>query len=440
MGRRFSGFDETYGISEAKIRNVMRKILIISVVILWGLQLQAQDEAYARKMLHKLTSRSMKGRGYVGQGDKKAADFIAGQLEKDGLLSFTDGYFQHYELPMNTFPGKVEVKVDGKKLKPGYDFVVSSAMPSVKGAFELVFAPETVNNDSTLSVYLKDHNFDSVILVVHGNFKKYYGLSVPCTGVIGFVQLIDKQPWWHVSDGYRQASTYWIKSTPEYFPQGAKTVTLDIETEFYDAYPTQNVIAYVKGKTSPDRFIAFTAHYDHLGMMGKACFPGANDNGSGTSMLLDLAAYYSKPENQPEKSIVFMFFSGEEAGLKGSGYYVSHPLFPLEEIDFLINLDMVGTGSEGITVVNTKAYRDVLETLTVLNDEYNYVPEIKPRGEACNSDHCHFYQAGVKSVFIYTRGQEHTAYHSVYDTDKKFPFTVYDGLFRLLTQYVNVIQ
>ncbi len=417
----------------------MRKIFVITTIFLLAYAIQAQDEAYARKVLHKLTSRQMHGRGYVKQGDEKAAGFIAKQFKKDELSSFTEDYFQTYSFPMNTMPGKVEVKADDQKLKPGYDYVVSSSTPTVKGTFNLIFAPDSSYNDSTFALYLENAKFNGEFLVVRGKLKKYYGKTI--SGLKGVVLLTDKQPWWHVSNGGEVASTCWIKSKTEYFPPEVKKLTLDIETEYVAAHPTQNVIAYVKGKSKPDRFIVFTAHYDHLGMMGqKTYFPGANDNASGTSMVLDLAAYYSKPENQPEKSIVFMLFSGEEAGLRGSKYYTEHPLFPLEEIDFLINLDMVGSGSEGITVVNAKAYADVLNAFKKINDEHNYISEIKPRGEACNSDHCPFYQTGVKSIFIYTRGPEHTAYRNVYDTDKNFPFTVYNGLFRLLTDYVKTIQ
>jgi len=206
-------------------------------------------------------------------------------------------------------------------------------------------------------------------------------------------------------------------------------------------HQTQNVIGFVRGKKYPELFIAFTAHYDHLGMMGKRTyFPGANDNGSGTAMVTDLAKYYAQPENQPDYSIVFMLFSGEEAGLFGSNYYADHPLFRLEQITMLINLDMVGTGSEGITVVNGKAYKNVMDAFEKINEGNKYLSEIKARGEACNSDHCPFYQKGVKSIFIYTRGKEHTAYHSVKDTADDFPFTAYDGLFKLLTKYVDEIQ
>ena len=96
--------------------------------------------------------------------------------------------------------------------------------------------------------------------------------------------------------------------------------------------------------------------------MGKnTFFPGANDNASGVAMLLQLANYYSKPENQPDYSICFIAFTGEELGLLGSKYYVQNPLFPLNQIKLLINMDMVGTGDEGITIVNTSENLDDYE-------------------------------------------------------------------------------
>jgi hypothetical protein len=101
---------------------------------------------------------------------------------------------------------------------------------------------------------------------------------------------------------------------------------------------------------------------------------------------------------------------------------------------------MVGTGSEGITVVNGKAYNDVMIAFNKINDEHNYLAVIKARGEACNSDHCPFYKIGVKSIFIYTMGKEHTEYHTVTDVSENFPFSAYDNLFSLLTQYVAEIQ
>jgi hypothetical protein len=101
---------------------------------------------------------------------------------------------------------------------------------------------------------------------------------------------------------------------------------------------------------------------------------------------------------------------------------------------------MVGSGSEGITIVNGRAYKGLFNRMVEINEQHNYITGLKDRGEACNSDHCPFYQVGVKSIFIYTRGTELTEYHNIYDTSDNFPFTAYEGLFKLLTDYVEQYQ
>jgi len=120
-------------------------------------------------------------------------------------------------------------------------------------------------------------------------------------------------------------------------------------------------------------------------MGSKTYYPGANDNASGTSMVLDLARHYSLPENKPEYSIVFITFSGEEAGLFGSKYFAENPLFPIEDIKLVVNLDMIGSGSEGITVVNGTLYDTLMVQMQQINKENNYLTNIKLRGESCNS-------------------------------------------------------
>jgi aminopeptidase YwaD len=167
----------------------------------------------------------------------------------------------------------------------------------------------------------------------------------------------------------------------------------------------------------------------------KVYFPGANENASGTAMVMDLARHYSLPENRPAYSMVFMAFSGEEAGLLGSTYNAEHPLFPLAKIAFLVNLDMVGTGDEGITVVNATAFQSDFDDLETINDEKDYLPDVAPRGESCNSDHCPFYKKGVPSFFIYTRSKIYNEYHSVKDRAEDLPLNGYNGLFRLLVDF-----
>jgi Zn-dependent M28 family amino/carboxypeptidase len=92
----------------------------------------------------------------------------------------------------------------------------------------------------------------------------------------------------------------------------------------------------VPGTLHPDSFVVFTAHYDHLGLMGRHnFFPGANDNASGVALLISLADYF---QHHPQPySVVFLAFSGEEAGLLGSGYFADHPPIKLSSVRFLIN-------------------------------------------------------------------------------------------------------
>ncbi len=416
----------------------MRRYFLLIGVFLLATGIFAQDINYARKVLHKLASEGFRGRGYLHDGNKKSAEFIAKQLKKSGVPPVGTGYFQVFSYPMNTFPYKLNVKVAGKALSPGEDFVVSCSSPAVQGTYRLNYLPDTARSVKTLLTAIAEDPDTERFLVLPPAYAKLYGQNLPY--IKGAVLLTEKQPYWHVSNGGKVGKTVWLKVRKEPFARHPAYLTIEIKNKFVPEFQTQNIAAIVKGSKNPDSVVVFSAHYDHLGMMGKkAVYHGANDNGSGTSMLLDLARYYARPENRPGYSVVFLFFSGEEAGLKGSTYFAEHPLFPLSKIKLLINLDMVGTGSEGITVVNGKVYTDIFRSLEKTNEKNHFVKRIKARGEACNSDHCPFYKKGVKSIFIYTLGPEHRQYHIPEDDDRNFPFTAYEGLFRLLVNYVKTI-
>jgi Zn-dependent M28 family amino/carboxypeptidase len=134
-----------------------------------------------------------------------------------------------------------------------------------------------------------------------------------------------------------------------------------------------------------------------------------------------------------------MAFGAEEVGLIGSKYYVEHPLFPLSKIKFLINLDIVGTGDEGITVVNATEHKKEFEQLLKINEEKKLFPQIKPRGKFANSDHYFFSEKGVKSFFIYTMGGI-KAYHDIYDKPQTLPLTKFEELYHLLLQFTDYLQ
>jgi Zn-dependent M28 family amino/carboxypeptidase len=167
-------------------------------------------------------------------------------------------------------------------------------------------------------------------------------------------------------------------------------------------------------------------------------FPGANDNASGTAMLLELAHYFVE-HPMKKVNVVFMSFAGEEAGLIGSHYYVEHPLFPLEKIKFLTNVDIMGSGEEGITVVNATKFPAEFSALQQINKNEEYLVKIGSRGPAANSDHYFFTEAGVPAFFIYTMGPN-KHYHDVEDTYKELSFSEFGDLYRLLIDFAEVVR
>jgi Zn-dependent M28 family amino/carboxypeptidase len=195
-------------------------------------------------------------------------------------------------------------------------------------------------------------------------------------------------------------------------------------------------MGYVKGTEYPDSFIFLTAHYDHLGEMGKGTyFPGANDNASGIAILIDMARYFANSKIKPRYSIGFIAFAGEEAGLVGSKYYTDYPVTPLKNISFLMNMDLMANGQTGMMVVNGSVFPKEYGKLVHINDSAHYLYAIDKRGKAANSDHYWFSEKGVKAFFFYLLGK-YPYYHDIYDTSDKPTMAGYDGAFRLIRDFI----
>jgi aminopeptidase YwaD len=364
---------------------------------------KAQDTNYVRYCLKYLCSETCFGRGYLKKGLSKASEFIVSELKKSSAAPlFTNGYYQAFYHSVNTFPKKCEVKLNGVILETGMDYILDASSSGGKGKCTLL------QKDSV--TYLGNNKGKAIQLKLQK--KLTFSVSDVANSSITLVE-IDKAR---------------LKSPPQ-------TIEWNIENKIIKNFESKNIGAYFKGTQFPDSFVVFTAHYDHLGGIGKyAYFPGANDNGAGISGVLDLVTYYKK--NPPKYSIVFIFFAGEEAGLLGSNYFVENSPINLNKIKFLINLDLIGTGDEGITVVNATEFKQEFENLKAINQEKQLLKLIKPRGKAANSDHYWFSEKGVHCFFIYTMGGI-SAYHDVLDKEKTLPLTDYVDLFKLLTRFVE---
>jgi len=411
--------------------------------------LNAQDILYARKVIDTLSSPGMEGRGYVNRGDRKAAGFLASEYKRLGVSPFDDDYFQEYHFPMNTLPGKLELSVNGIPLDPGSQFQVWAASPAMAGNFKVkVLKGKDIMDEKRFRRFMKKDLTNKFLLIDKKGIEDKKALaridSLKFTnypGTKGMIFVSDQKLSWSVMIGYQPRNYSVIDILREALPEKPSTLSLTVESRFFREYRTQNVIGFLKGAVQPDTFLVFTAHYDHLGRMGsEVYYPGANDNASGTAMVLDLARHYKQPGNQPYYSIVFICLSGEEAGLHGSTYCADNPPVDLRKVKFLVNLDMVGTGSEGITMVNATVYKDAYQKMVKLNADHEYLLTVKERGESCNSDHCPFYKKGVPAVFIYSMGKEFGEYHNQDDISSKLPLSEYNDIFRLLVDFMNSMK
>ncbi|HTK89585.1 MAG TPA: M28 family peptidase [Verrucomicrobiae bacterium] len=176
-----------------------------------------------------------------------------------------------------------------------------------------------------------------------------------------------------------------------------------------------NMVGIVPG-TDPalaGEAVVVGAHYDHLGLVNGTVYPGADDNASGTAMVLSLARAFAA-SGGAARTMVFVFFSGEELGLVGSGHYVAHPAVPLDRTVAMVNFDMVGRmrGSR-VSVSGIESAAGFRTLLTTAAGGSGLVLNLRdsPYGP---SDHARFYAAGVPVLFFST--ERHDDYHRPTDT------------------------
>ncbi len=402
-----------------------------------------QEKKYAFKCLDQLCAPEMHGRGYVNGGDSLAATYIAREFKKAGLQQRRNSWYQAFRFGVNTFPGNMDLVVDGTVLKAGVDFIVEPNGGGGKASRKVA-----VYTASDLEDRVKTEKFghpawvNSHILVIDpagietpkekGRFLQIWRSFANNMPV---VLLKEDQLTWSVGRAAFKYPVFEVKKNK--FPVAAGEIRYDVDQQFVRSHKANNVIGFIPG-THPKKkkkYVLFTAHYDHLGRMGRdQYFPGANDNASGVSMLISLARHYAA--HPPEYSLVFIAFAGEEAGLLGSTHFVAHPWVKMNRIRFVVNLDILGTGEEGIKVVNGSVYRSEFDLMQKINAENSYLPAVKIRGEAANSDHHPFHANGVPAVFIYTLGGI-AHYHNIYDKPDTLPLTGFTDLFHLLSDFTD---
>jgi len=212
-----------------------------------------------------------------------------------------------------------------------------------------------------------------------------------------------------------------------------------------DLYTAKNVIGVLAGRDSlPRPYIVLGAHYDHLGYGGKesrepgvrALHPGADDNASGVAALIEVAERFAAA-GRPNRTLVFVAFSGEEKGLLGSAYFVDHPPYPLESTLAMINFDAVGRPDRGeVTVFGTRSAAELDRFLDRANADGLIIQrEADGLGP---SDQTSFLVKNIPAVHLF--GAAHLDYHRPTDTAEKLDYDGLRAIARLAARLVEALD
>lgn len=418
------------------------------IILIFPSTLSAQDSVYARNVIETLASPAFKGRGYAFKGDSIAASFISQEFFRFNLKQWTNNYYQPYYVSMNVFEGNKEVhfgkNYPSSTCSDAMQIVASSA--PVKGHFSIIPATKKMLKSKWDTSKTKD-KFIAIDMTQYASDKdkdkekrKQWSqvISKNPLNAKGYILINKQMSAYSPIVGRIKSSHTTIILLKDSISGTLKHVDINLDARFVEQYQTQNVCGYVEGKLYPDTFFVIGAHYDHLGQIGTDyIFHGANDNASGTAMMMDLARHFSLPENKPDYSIAFVAFSGEEIGLLGSFYFVENTPIPINNIKMMLNLDMVGTGEDGFTFVCGKTFPDEFNKFATINNEKNYSPKLVQREEAANSDHYPFYKKGGKAMFIFGMGKA-GQYHHPSDTVENLSMGGYNSLARMIIDYINL--
>lgn len=218
-------------------------------------------------------------------------------------------------------------------------------------------------------------------------------------------------------------------------PGEIKANTSFVFKKYHNTINASNVLGLVEGSDKKEEYVFITAHYDHLGKHNGKIYYGADDDGSGTVAVMQMAAAFAKAKAEgkgPRRTMVFMTVSGEEKGLWGSEYYTDNPIFPLEKTSIDLNIDMIGrtdterTTADSLNYVYVVGHDKISSEMPVINEsvnnkytqlvlDYKYDDPNDLNRIYFRSDHYNFARKGVPVLFFYD-GMLKADYHKPTDT------------------------
>lgn len=455
------------------------------------------------KNLHVLASDEYEGRETGKKGQKMAAEYISNQFKSFGIPPYKDNtYYQTYPLNM-ILPVPADMTINEKKFVGNKDYY------NFPGLSEQTI---TTSNVLFLGYGIEEENYNDykgedvkgkVIMILSGEPYDAEGKSIVTktnkpsiwttyykaktekakeAGVLAILIVVDDVEK-GVADNKHRLETAALKlelpkkESPviyiskemanailkkqnigkiiEKISKSRKPLKIKAKTNLVidvknnvQKIEAENVLGYVEGTDLKDELIVITAHYDHLGKDGDIVYNGADDDGSGTVAVINLAQAFTQAKKEghgPRRSILFMPVSGEEKGLLGSAYYTENPVYPLKNTVCDLNIDMIGRldenhaknsnyvyliGSDKLSSQLHNVSEQANKTYTNLELDYTFNDEKDKNRFYYRSDHYNFAKKGIPVIFYFNG--VHADYHKETDEVQKIDFNKMEKITRLV--------
>ncbi len=478
------------------------QLLDTSVINIFAKEIKAED---LKSHLLELASDKYAGRETGEEGQRLAANYLAQYYNNTGLKGFTPDYFQHYPISQEKakessfsfqekefkflkdyfffprfdaqelnasevyFAGygindsayndyknlnlkyKMAIVLDGEPIAPNGQYVISKSNKQSRWSESIRAKLEEAKNQGLNALLIVDENIDQ-------NIKTYkHSIEKPLTKLDGEDNKTKGRiPYFYISKEVAEkilgksikeikSDVNEDKSLKSVNVKGNLKIKIEREQQKLNA---QNVLAFIPGSHFKDEYVVFSAHYDHLGIQDGKIYYGADDDGSGTVAVLELAqAFYEsyKKGKGPKRNVLFINFSGEEKGLLGSEFYSKNPIVPLTQTVCNLNIDMIGRldkeheknpnyvyiiGSDKLSsdlhAINEEANKKAGD----LTLDYTYNKPSDPNRFYYRSDHYNFAKNNIPVIFYFTG--VHADYHKPTDTVDKIDFNKMEKITRLI--------
>ncbi|HEY4060894.1 MAG TPA: M28 family peptidase [Puia sp.] len=443
-------------------------------------------EADLKTHLYIVASKDFEGRETATEGQRKAAAYIENHFRSLGLLpGAKDGYQLFYPVFQDSMTGS-GITINGHAFTPDQDFYANPATNytatllggdvvfagygisdstrddykglNVRGKIVLVLNGQPNNGQAAaptgrgrrgFNLFAKQDaaqkNGAAAVLVIQSGFPRKPGSPKGNMNLNGFKK-INYPNTFYISDKVGEAimGADYAAAVKSATPQ-AKPYTADVELSFSKTVlqlHSSDVLGFLEGTDLKDQIVVLSAHYDHLGKRDTVIYYGADDDGSGTVTILELAQAFAKAKaagKGPRRSILFLANSGEEKGLWGSQYYSEHPTYPLDHTTVDLNIDMIGRidpnrkkgdSTNYVYVVGDDKLSSDLKPISEgqnkkyskLELDYKFNDPTDPERIYYRSDHYNFARKGVPIIFYFDG--IHADYHKPSDTPDKINYDI----------------